>query len=142
MITGLKRGHLVGYLVAIFVAGAVAGAAGGFEYGRRSMFRPPRGPGDGGKSMRERFAKELELTSEQLRQVEPILIETWEKIHVCQKDAWRQVGALVKESNERIRPFLTEPQRAKLTEMENRRHGDASKAKDGKPPGPPPDAAK
>lgn len=108
------------YLGLVFLAGAIAGAAGGYQWGRSAVMRPNR-PGDMGKFMIERFRTELELRPEQVDQITPIITNTTARIRGLHRDSWKQVGALVEESNAQIRALLDDSQKERFDAMEERR---------------------
>ena len=107
------------YLVAIFLAGLLAGGFAGFNFGRRTFFRPPR-PADMAKHMSHRLAAELTLTPDQILKIDPILIETAAALDAIHENSGRQIAAIFKTNNDRIAVFLNPAQQQKLVEFDKR----------------------
>jgi Spy/CpxP family protein refolding chaperone len=134
MISQTKTAMLV-YLAATFFLGGIAGGAVGYRYGRQPIFRPPN-PVSMLQHQKERYSRELELTAEQQKQLEPLLqqnMDEWEQSH---HDRMKQVQALVKQSRERIETILTETQKTKFRESERNRENAFGRGGPGGPRGP------
>ncbi|HOW64255.1 MAG TPA: hypothetical protein P5186_17235 [Candidatus Paceibacterota bacterium] len=112
----LTKGKLLGYLAAIFVAGLIAGGVLGFNYGRQSFFKPPP-PDRVSRNIMNWLKTELQLSPEQARQIEPILEETTLKINALHQETRTNTMALIRESHQRMAPFLSEAQKTKLEEL-------------------------
>jgi hypothetical protein len=130
----LTKGKLLGYLAGIFVAGLIAGGVLGFNYGRQSLFKPPP-PDRISRSILNWFKTELQLSAEQIHQIEPILDETTLKINALHQETRTNTQALIRESHQRMAPFLSDLQKTKLEELS--RQGEKGPDRH-RPPKPPP----
>lgn len=140
--TGLPRQKVAAYLAAVFVAGTAAGVAGGYQWGRRSVFRPPPRPRE---SMMQRVTADYDLRPDQVAKIEPIVSEVSQKMRQLQRDQFRQIEALMKDCNARMSAFLDDEQKRKLAEREARHEKwlkehqqRGSEGRGGPPMGPPP----
>jgi len=140
---GFTPSRVATYLAAVFIAGAAAGIAGGYQWGRNSVIKPggPR-PRDMAAHMIERYSKELELSAEQIRQVEPLVQEAVQRVRSLHKENFKQTDAIMKGCNEKIVDLLDPTQKDRFRQMEERRNqwmkdrgGDGSR---GRPPRHPP----
>ncbi len=151
--TGLSRQKITGFLAAVFVAGAAAGLAGGYQWGRRTAFRPPPPRKEMADSMMQRLTSDYQLSPEQVTKIEPIVADVSQRMRQLHREQFKQFGALMKECNERISVHLDDTQKQKLAEREARHlqrlkdHERGPEGRDGRggpppgfpPPGPPPD---
>lgn len=125
---GSLKWKLVAGFLLVFVAGGIAGAALGGFYARYFFFEVhhPRRVGD---RMKERLRTELSLTPEQVAKVSPIVDKTAAQLQEIRRDTGRRVHALIAEAHKEIAANLTDEQRQKLQQMEERhrqwrhRHG-------------------
>ncbi len=138
--------RIAAYLAAVFIAGAAAGVAGGYQWGRQSVFKPggPR-PRDMATHMIDRYTKELALSPEQVKKVEPLVQEAVQTVRQLHRENFKQTDAIMKGCNEKIVELLDDKQRESFRLMEERRKqwmkdrgGDGQR---GRPPGSPPEAA-
>jgi hypothetical protein len=138
--------RIAAYLAAVFIAGAAAGVAGGYQWGRQSVFKPGGSrPRDMATHMMERYTKELTLSSDQIKKVEPMVQEAVQKVRQLHRENFKQTDAIMKGCNERIVELLDDRQRESFRLMEERRKqwmkdrgGDGQR---GRPPGSPPEGA-
>ena len=125
---GALKWKLVAGFVLVFVAGAIAGAALGGFYARHLFFDVHR-PGRVADRMKERFRTELQLTPEQVAKVSPIIDKTAAQLRQIRRDTGQRVHELMAEAHKEIAVNLTDEQRQKLQQIEERhrrgrhRHG-------------------
>ena len=115
----LSKGKVILYLAAIFILGAVAGTMGGYTTARQQAISPPRHR-ELARHFRSRLAK-LELTQEQMAQVEPIIAQTCAEIERAHRESLKRVGEVIRKSNQEIALFLKPDQKEKLEQMERER---------------------
>ena len=125
---GALKWKLVAGFALVFVAGAIAGAALGGLYARHLFFEIHR-PGSVGDRMKERLRTELRLTPEQVAKVWPIVDKTAAQLQEIRRDTGRRVHEIMAEAHKEIAANLTDEQRQKLQQIEERhrrwrhRHG-------------------
>jgi hypothetical protein len=130
---------MLAYLTGTFLVGGIAGGAIGYRYGRQPIFRPPN-PQSMLQHLKERYTRELSLTEEQQKLIEPIVRQNmgdWEQSH---RDQMQQMQGLIKRGRERIETILTEEQKLKFRESEKNREHRFDRGPGG-PGGPKPPAA-
>src|SRR4029079_1398982 len=116
---GALKWKLVAGFVLVFVAGAIAGAALGGFYARHLFFDVHR-PGRMGDRMKERLRTELRLTPEQIAKGSPIIDKTTTAHREIQRDNRRRVHEIMAEAHKEIAVNLTDEQRQKLQQLEER----------------------
>ena len=116
---GALRWKLVAGFVLVFIAGGIAGAALGGWYARHLFFdvHHPRRVGD---RMKERLRTELRLTPEQVAKVSPIVDKTAAQLQEIRRDTGRRVHEIMTEAHKEIAANLTDEQRQKLQQIEER----------------------
>ena len=125
---GELKWKLIAGFVLVFVAGGIAGAALGGFYARHLFFENHR-PGRVGDRMKERLRAELRLTPEQVAKISPIVDKTAVQLRKIRRDTGRRVHEIMTEAHEEIAVNLTDEQRQKLQQIEERhrrsryRHG-------------------
>jgi len=125
---GALKWKLVAGFLLVFVAGGIAGAALGGFYARHVFFdvHHPRRVGD---RMKERLRTELSLTTEQVAKISPIVDKTAAQLQEIRRDTGRRVHEIMAEAHNEIAVNLTDEQRQKLQQIEERhrrwrhRHG-------------------
>jgi Spy/CpxP family protein refolding chaperone len=123
----LKWKLIAGFLL-VFVAGGITGMALGGFYARHLFFEfhHPRLVGD---RMKERLRAELSLTPEQVAKISPIVDKTAAQLQEMRRDTGRRVHEIMAEAHKEIAVNLTDEQRQKLQQIEERhrrwrhRHG-------------------
>jgi Spy/CpxP family protein refolding chaperone len=110
---------LVAGFVLVFVAGGIAGAALGGWYARHLFFEIHR-PGTVGDRMKERLRAELSLTPEQVAKVSPIVDKTAAQLKEIRRDTGQRVHEIMTEAHKEIAANLTDEQRQKLQQIEER----------------------
>jgi Spy/CpxP family protein refolding chaperone len=116
---GTLKWKLVAGFVLVFVAGGIAGAALGGWYAHHLFFEIHR-PGRVGDRMKERFRTELSLTPEQVAKVSPIVDKTAAQLREIRRDTARRVHEIMTEAHKEIAVTLTDEQRQKLQQIEER----------------------
>jgi Spy/CpxP family protein refolding chaperone len=116
---GALKWKLVAGFVLVFVAGGIAGAALGGWYARHLFFEIHR-PGTVGDRMKERLRAELSLTPEQVAKVSPIVDKTASQLQEIRSDTGRRVHEIMTEAHKEIATNLTDEQRQKLQQIEER----------------------
>jgi Spy/CpxP family protein refolding chaperone len=125
---GALKWKLIAGFVLVFVAGGIAGAALGGWYTRYLVFESHR-PGRMGDRMKERLRTELRLTPEQIAKISPIIDNTTQQLRAMRHDTRRRVHDIMTEAHNGIAVNLTDEQRQKLQQIEERhrrwrhRHG-------------------
>ena len=125
---GALKWKLIAGFVLVFVAGGIAGAAFGGFYARHLFFDGHR-PGRVGDRMKERLQVELRLTPEQVAKISPIVDKTAAQLQEIRRDTGRRVHGIMAEAHKEIAVDLTDEQRQKLQQIEERhrrwrhRHG-------------------
>src|SRR5215472_17560304 len=127
---------IAGFLL-VFLAGGVTGAFMGAAHARHFFFMMPR-PGAISERMRERLQKQLNLIPEQVTKISPILDKAAADLHQVRRDTGRRVHEIIMETHRQMAGVLTDEQRRKLQQIEERHrrwhHGHG-------PPEPPPEAS-
>ena len=119
---GALKWKLVAGFLLVFVAGGIAGAALGGFYARHLFFEIHR-PGRMGDRMKERLRVELRLTPEQVAKVSPIVDKTAAQLQEIRRDTGRRVHEIMTEAHKEIAANLTDEQRQKLQQIEERHRG-------------------
>jgi Spy/CpxP family protein refolding chaperone len=116
---GALKWKLIAGFVLVFVAGAIAGAALGGWYARHLFFEAHRA-GRVGDRMKERLRTELHLTPEQVAKVSPIVDKTAAQLQEMRRDTGQRVHQIMTEAHKEIAANLTDEQRQKLQQIEER----------------------
>ena len=116
---GALKWKLVAGFVLVFVAGGIAGAALGGWYTRHLLFESHH-PARIGDRMKERLRTELRLTPEQVAKVSPIVDKTAAQLQDIRRDTGRRVHEIMTEAHKEIAANLTDEQRQKLQQIEER----------------------
>ena len=109
---------IAGFLL-VFVAGGITGAFVGGSYARYHFFelhQPERIAG----RMKERLRAELNLTPEQVDKISPIIDKTTAQLREIRRDTGRRVHEIMMDAHQQMAAQLTDEQRQKLTQMEER----------------------
>ena len=99
---------IAGFLL-VFVAGGITGAFVGGSYARRHFFE-----------LKERLRAELNLTPEQVAKISPIIDKTTAQLRDIRRDTGRRVHEIIADAHHQMAAQLTDEQRQKLTQMEDR----------------------
>ena len=116
---GASQWKLITGFLLVFVAGGITGAFVGGSYARHQFFElhhPERIAGQ----MKERLRAELNLTSEQVAKISPIIDKTTAQLREIRRDTGRRVHEIIADSHRQMAAQLTDEQRQKLTQIEER----------------------
>ncbi len=133
MTTALKWKLILGCLL-VFLAGGVTGAWVWHAQARHSHHAHHSADAISERMM-DHLRSGLDLTPEQVKQIEPIVRQTSLRLEKVRRQTGQEVRAAFQESHDRMTPVLSAEQQKKLEKMERRhkrpgrRHG---------PPAPPP----
>ncbi|MFN2509455.1 MAG: hypothetical protein ABR589_11870 [Chthoniobacterales bacterium] len=117
MTAGLKWRIAIG-LVLVFGAGVATGMFVGVRQVRHKfIFRHGEMVGD---HLREHLKRQLDLTPDQMRQVEPILEQTTERLRAIRTETTRRVAETMEESHRQLLPHLNTEQQAQMEKMKRR----------------------
>jgi Spy/CpxP family protein refolding chaperone len=121
----LKWKLLAGFIL-VFVAGGISGAFLGGLYARH-LFFGFHDPEQIGAHMKERLRAELKLTPEQVTKISPIIDNTAIQLREIRRDTARRVHETISKAHQDMAANLTDEQRQKLHQIEERhrrwRHG-------------------
>ena len=121
----LKWKLIAGFIL-VFVAGGISGAFLGGLYARHLFFGFHH-PEQIGARMKERLRTELNLTPEQVAKISPIIDKTAVQLRDIRRDTARRVHEAINEAHRQMAINLTDEQRQKLQQIEERhrrwRHG-------------------
>ena len=109
---------IAGFLL-VFVAGGITGAFVGGSYARYHFFEL-RHPERIGGAMKDRLRTELDLTPEQLAKISPIIDKTTSQLRDIRRDTGRRVRQIIAEAHGQMATQLTDEQRQKLKQIEER----------------------
>ena len=120
------RWKLIAGFLLVFVAGGITGGFIGGWYAQNQFFElhhPERIAG----RMKERLRTELSLSPEQVAKISPIVDKTTAQLRDIRRDTGRRVHEIIADAHHQMAAELTDEQRQKLTQMEERhrrwRHG-------------------
>ena len=114
----LKWKLIAGFIL-VFVAGGISGAFLGGLYARHLFFGFHH-PEQIGARMKERLRTELNLTPEQVAKISPIIDKTAVQLRDIRRETGRRVHETIAESHRQMAANLTEEQRQKLQQIEER----------------------
>jgi Spy/CpxP family protein refolding chaperone len=121
----LKWKLIAGFIL-VFVAGGISGALLGGLYARH-LFFGFHNPEQIAARMKERLRAELNLTPEQAAKISPIIDNTAIQLREIRRETARRVHETIAESHRQMAANLTDEQRQKLQQIEERhrrlRHG-------------------
>jgi Spy/CpxP family protein refolding chaperone len=111
---------LIAGFILVFVAGGVTGAFLGGLYARHFFFPEFHRPEMIRARMKERLRTELNLTPEQVVKISPIIDKTTTQLQEVRRDTGRRVHEIIMEAHRQMAVNLTEEQRGKLQQIEER----------------------
>ena len=114
----LKWKLIAGFIL-VFVAGGISGAFLGGLYARHLFFGFHQ-PEKIGARMKDRLRAELDLTPEQVAKISPIIDKTTAQLRDIRRDTGRRVHEIIADAHHQMAAQLTDEQRQKLTQMEDR----------------------
>ncbi|HEX4696798.1 MAG TPA: hypothetical protein VH254_03920 [Candidatus Udaeobacter sp.] len=113
---------LIAGFILVFVAGGISGAFIGGSYARHHFFALHH-PGRIGPRMKERLRADLNLTPEQVAKVSPIIDNTAVQLRQIRRETRGRVHEVLNDSHRQIAVNLTDEQRQKLRQIEQRHRG-------------------
>jgi len=114
----LKWKLIAGFIL-VFVAGGISGAFLGGLYARHFFFGFHH-PEQIGARMKERLRTELNLTPEQVAKISPIIDKTAAELREIRRETARRVHETIAEAHRQMAANLTDEQRQKLQQIEER----------------------
>jgi len=129
------RWKLILAFVLVFLAGAACGFFGAVHM--HQAFFAHMAPDSMAQRMKERMRVELNLTSEQMQKISPIIDRAASQLKATRDQTMRSVHEIFSQTHHEMQPLLTPEQRIKLEEME-KRHSRLLHRHGFRPPGPPP----
>ena len=109
---------IAGFLL-VFIAGVISGAFLGGMYAQHHFFAFHRPELIGGR-MKERLRTELNLTPEQVAKISPIIDKAATQLRDIRRETARRVHETIAEAHRQMAVNLTEEQRQKLQQIEER----------------------
>jgi len=109
---------IAGFLL-VFVAGVISGAFLGGMYAQHHFFRLHH-PELIGARMKERLRAELNLTPEQVAKISPIIDKAAMQLRDIRRETARRVHETIAEAHRQMAVNLTDEQRQKLQQIEER----------------------
>ncbi|PYL60396.1 MAG: hypothetical protein DMF31_04695 [Verrucomicrobia bacterium] len=110
---------LIAAFILVFVAGGISGAFLGGSYARHHFFAFHRPELIGGR-IKERLRTELNLTPEQVAKISPIIDKTTLQLRDIRRDTARRVHETIAEAHRQMATNLTDEQRQKLQQIQER----------------------
>jgi len=110
---------LIAGFILVFVAGGITGAFFGGVYAQHHFFQLHH-PQLIGSRMKERLRAELNLTPEQIAKISPIIDKTAVQLREIRRDTARRVHETIGEAHRQMAVNLTDEQRQKLQQIEER----------------------
>lgn len=120
----------------VFVAGATCGFFGSFHL-HRLFFHPHHG--ELAEHMKRNLRAQLNLTSEQIQQLAPIIDRGAAQLDAQRKATHKDVRAIFEQTHREMLPFLSPEQKTKLETLEKRHRQSMHHRGFGPPPAPPED---
>ena len=115
---GVEGKRISGFYLGVG-GGGITGAFLGGTYARQQFFEIHHPEGIGAR-MKERLRSELNLTPEQLAKISPIIDKTTVQLRDIRRDTGRRVHEVITDAHQQMFATLTDEQRQKLQEIENR----------------------
>ena len=112
---------LIAGCLLVFFAGGMTGVFLYSSYARQAMFEPPGG-GRMAERIRERLRKELNLTPDQVEKISPIIDRTAAQLEQIRHETGQRISELITNAHREMALSLTDEQRVKLQQLEERRH--------------------
>jgi hypothetical protein len=112
------KGKLIAGFIFAFLAGSATGAFFAIHQARHwrdDLGRPSHSIAE---RMRSRIKSHLDLTPEQMSKVDPILDHAAGELQKVRTDTGARVREVMDETNQALRPLLTDAQRTRLEKME------------------------
>ena len=112
------KGKLIAGFIFAFLAGSATGTFFAIHQARNWRGNFGRASHTIAERMRDRVKSQLDLTPEQMGKVDPILDRAVSELQKIRADTGARVREVMDETNQALRPLLTDAQRTKLEKME------------------------
>ncbi len=112
------KGKLVAGFILAFLAGGATGAFVTFHQVRNWRADWTRHSHAVAERMRDRIKSQLDLTPDQVAKIEPILDHTLNELQQIRAETGARVRQVMSETNQAMKPILTEAQWTKLEKIE------------------------
>jgi hypothetical protein len=109
------------YVLVIFLAGAGSGTLITWQVCQRIAIAPLT-PEQIGARLRARFKSRLDLTSDQVQKIDPMIDQAMRQVEVIRRETANRVFANVSHLHEQVVIVLTPEQKAKFDVLEHERH--------------------
>ena len=116
----LGRWKLRLYVLAIFLAGCGSGALITWHLGQGRAVAPSS-PAEIGARLRARFQARLDLTPEQVQQINPLIDQAMRRVEIIRHETANHVFANVSNLHEQVLLLLTPEQKVKFEQLERER---------------------
>jgi uncharacterized protein YpuA (DUF1002 family) len=110
---------LIAGFILVFVAGGISGAFLGGLYARHHFFEVHHSQLIGAR-MKDRLRAELNLTPEQVEKISPVIDKTAAQLRDIRRETARRVHETVAQAHQQMAVNLTDEQRQKLQQIEER----------------------
>jgi Spy/CpxP family protein refolding chaperone len=110
---------LIAGFILVFIAGGISGAFLGGFYAQHHFLEFHR-PELIGARMKDRLRAQLNLTPEQVAKISPIIDKATVQLRDIRRDTGRRVHEIIAETHRQISVNLTDEQRQKLQQIEER----------------------
>jgi gas vesicle protein len=104
----------------VFIAGGMTGALVGAAHARHMFFQGQ--PGSLSERMRRHLRTQLHLSKEQVAQVSPVIDKTAAQLEEIHGTTGERVRDAIAQEHREITPYLSDEQRARLKQLEQRAH--------------------
>jgi Spy/CpxP family protein refolding chaperone len=112
------KGKLVAGFILAFLAGGATGTFFTFHQARNWRTDWTRHSHSVAERMRDRIKSQLDLTPDQVAKIEPILDHTLNELQQIRAETGARVRQVMGETNQAMKPILTEAQWTKLEQIE------------------------
>ena len=116
----MHRWRMAFFGVVILLAGIIIGGALVIILMPEKIMSPPAGPEFEGLTILPQLRRELDLSDEQVKKIEPILSSNMEKLRVMRENARVEIAQILEQMNSEISAVLTDEQRTRWQEGLNR----------------------
>jgi len=115
------RWKVIAYAAALFIAGAISGAVASYHKAETQPLKVNR-KSEIAEHIRHRLTTTLNLTPEQVKEIEPAIEKAAEELEASHRDCLNRISAALDNMHVAIGPTLTPDQKPKLKQFEAERH--------------------
>jgi hypothetical protein len=119
----LSKQKAIFYLVAVFLTGIITGSGLGYAMRGWTQHRFPA-PEHKAPDFAERLRQELQLSEQQMAQIQPAFELLSKNLHALRTNAIEQVSAMIRKTHTEIEAFLTPAQVEKLHQLQQAREAE------------------